>query len=300
MLAYSLPDRYGNTLVNAWLKTHGQDPNSLNPVEMLLYTGNRAIGAFEFVPAYHKMEKSSVIKVEQVFNVVNNMLTEKAGMAASLDDDADSIDKIILMGSSVGGARAKALIAWNEQTNEVMSGHAEVPESYSQWILKFDGIKNDILGSPEGFGRIEMAYYEMAKAAGITMMPSQLYEENGRAHFMTKRFDRIAGTTKIHFQSQYGLRHLDFHGSAYGYAHSYEQVFQTMRGLILPYPDAEEVFQRIVFNIATCNMDDHSKNLGFLMNETGKWQLAPAYDLTFTYNPANLGGTQHSLSLNNK
>jgi serine/threonine-protein kinase HipA len=212
-------------------------------------------------------------------------------------DAGKALQEILLVGTSAGGARAKAIIAWNEETGNVVSGQLMAPKGFSHWIIKLDGVTNDMLGDPKGYGRIEYAYYKMAIECGITMSKSRLLQEGGRAHFMTRRFDRIENNQKLHMQTLCGLCHFDYNNPG---AYAYEQAFQVMRQLRLPYSDAEQFYTRMVFNVISWNMDDHTKNIAFLMNHEGTWRLAPAYDLSYAFNPANKWLARHQMTINGK
>ena len=298
LLADSLPDRFGNQLIDLWLATQGREPGSMNPVERLCYMGKRGMGALEFRPAT-RIEKgdSNILEVSELVNLVQSAVNRKSGLTTNLsNDEAHALLDIIRVGTSAGGARAKAVIAINKH-NTVRSGQMDVPRGYSHWLIKLDGVSDEQLGEPKGYGRIEFAYYKMALDCGIVMSESRLLEENGRAHFMTRRFDRLEHNKKLHMQTLCGLCHFDYNNPN---AYSYEQAFQAMRSLRLPYSAAEQLFRRMVFNVIGSNNDDHTKNISFLMDETGQWSLSPAYDVTFAYNPSNLWLSQHQLSINNK
>ncbi len=298
LLADSLPDRFGNQLIDLWLATQGREPGSMNPVERLCYMGKRGMGALEFRPAT-RIEKgdSNILEVSELVNLAQSAVNRKSDLTTNLsNDEAHALLDIIRVGTSAGGARAKAVIAINKH-NTVRSGQLDVPEGYSHWLIKLDGVSDEELGKPKGHGRIEFAYYKMALDCGIIMSESRLLEENGRAHFMTRRFDRLEHNKKLHMQTLCGLCHFDYNNPN---AYSYEQAFQAMRSLRLPYSDAEQLFRRMIFNVIGSNNDDHTKNISFLMNETGQWSLSPAYDVTFAYNPSNLWLSQHQLSINNK
>jgi serine/threonine-protein kinase HipA len=298
LLADSLPDRFGNQLIDLWLATQGREPGSMNPVERLCYMGKRGMGALEFRPAT-RIEKgdSNILEVSELVNLAQSAVNRKSDLTTNLsNDEAHALLDIIRVGTSAGGARAKAVIAINKH-NTVRSGQLDVPEGYSHWLIKLDGVSDEQLGKPKGHGRIEFAYYKMALDCGIIMSESRLLEENGRAHFMTRRFDRLEHNKKLHLQTLCGLCHFDYNNPN---AYSYEQAFQAMRSLRLPYSDAEQLFRRMIFNVIGSNNDDHTKNISFLMNETGQWSLSPAYDVTFAYNPSNLWLSQHQLSINNK
>lgn len=303
LLADSLPDKFGNALIDAWLATQGRAPESFNAVERLLYTGARGMGALEYRPAIGpKARKAEKINIDALVNLASEVLTHRNNLRASFapGDRHNSLRQILRVGTSAGGARAKAVIAWNPKTNEVRSGQVPAGPGFEYWLLKFDGVagnKDKDLDDPKGFGAIEYAYYKMAVAAGITMNECRLLEESGRRHFMAKRFDRLARGEKLHMQSLAAIAHYDFNSAG---AYSYEQAIMTMRELRLPMEAIEEQFRRTAFNIVARNQDDHVKNIAFLMNKKGTWILSPAYDVTYSYNPKGLWTTQHQMSMNGK
>ncbi len=299
LLADVLPDRYGNELINLWLAQQGRPQNSMNPVEMLCFIGTRGMGALEFEPPVWKAKKRTFsVEIETLVDIAKNMLSKKEAFAANLDDDAKkAVSELVRIGTSAGGARPKAVIAYNEETREVRSGQTNAPKGFEHWLLKLDGVSDVQLGTSHGYGRVEMAYYNMAQACGIIMMPCRLLEENERAHFMTKRFDREGGSTKHHIQTFSALKHFDYNLVM---SFSYEQLFQTMRELKLPYPDAEQMFRRMAFNVAARNCDDHTKNFSFRLKQAAKWELAPAYDVCHAYQPNHQWVSQHALSINGK
>jgi serine/threonine-protein kinase HipA len=300
LLSDSLPDRFGNRILDAWLTRQGRNLQNINPVERLCYTGKRGMGALEYKPAIHPSGnyKSEPLEIKELITLANEILNERSSMGGNLKEDREnSLVNIIKVGTSAGGARAKAVIAYNEQTGEVRSGQADVPENFTHWIIKFDGIKQKELGNTKGYGRIEFAYYKMAVDCGITMSTCKLLEENNRAHFITKRFDRRSGNDKIHLQTLCAIAHFDYNDPN---AYSYEQAFQVMRQMRLPYPDAEELYRRMVFNVIARNLDDHTKNISFLMDNNGEWKLSPAYDVTYAYNPESKWTRRHQLSINGK
>jgi len=299
LLADMLPDKYGNALINSWLATQGRPTDSLNPVETLCFIGKRAMGALEIEPVNPKESStSSKVEIKSLIEIADNILNKREDFHADLSkDEKKALLEILKIGSSAGGARAKALIAYNTKTKDVRSGQANAPRGFSHWIIKFDGVADSQFGASKGYGRVEMAYHLMAKAAGIEMTECDLYEENGRAHFMTKRFDRIEGNEKLHLQSFCALRHFDFNNVGY---YSYEQLFETMRILGLPFPEAEQLFRRMVFNVVARNCDDHTKNFAFLMDNTGKWKLSPAFDVCHAYRPGSSWVSQQSLTVNGK
>ncbi|MBZ0200456.1 MAG: type II toxin-antitoxin system HipA family toxin [Ignavibacteriaceae bacterium] len=298
LLSDALPDRYGNKLINTWLAKQGRAENSMNPVEKLCFIGTRGIGALEFEPAQIKSgTKSFSLEVGSLVEVAKKMLNEREAFLTNLNKDEEkAMMEILKIGTSAGGARPKVIIAYNSKTEEVRSGQGNVPKGFEHWLLKLDGVSGEQFGESSGWGCVEYAYYLMAKECEIEISKSQLLEENGRAHFMTKRFDR-EGNIKHHIQSLCGLQHYNFN-DMYGY--SYEQVFQTMRLLRLTYPEAEEMFRRMVFNVLATNYDDHTKNFSFILKKDEKWKLAPAYDLCFSFDPTNYWVSKQTLSVNGK
>jgi len=299
LLADMLPDRYGSELINLWLAQQGRPQNSMNPVEMLCFIGTRGMGALEFEPVTLKESKRAFsVEIDTLVDIAQRMLSKKEGFVTNLQaDEENAIMEILRIGTSAGGARPKAVIAYNEKTGEVKSGQTNAPKGFEHWLMKLDGVSDVQMGESKGYGRVEMAYYTMAIACGIEMMPSRLLEENGRAHFMTKRFDREGGTTKHHIQTFCAMKHFDYNLVT---SFSYEQLFQTMRELQLPYPDAEQMFRRMVFNVVARNCDDHTKNVAFRLKQGGKWELAPAYDVCHAYQPNHQWVSQHALSINGK
>ena len=308
MLADSLPDKFGNALIDVWLSTKGRKADSFNPIERLCYIGERGMGALEFKPANYKGRTSDVpIEVQDMVKLASNILTNKEKLKANLKHKDDkklkeTLTNLLVVGSSAGGARAKCIIAYNEKTGEVRSGQLKTSQDFSYWLLKLDGVSNNKdkeLNDPSGYGRIEYAYYLMAKDCGIEMMESQLYEENGRAHFMTKRFDRKNGGEKIHMQSLCALGHYDFNMAG---SYSYEQALEMIQYIVkLNMREAlEQQFRRAVFNIIGRNQDDHTKNIAFIMDKKGTWRLSPAFDMVYSYNPNGEWTSKHQMSLNGK
>ena len=298
LLSDSIPDRYGNKLINTWLAQQGRPENSMNPVEKLCFIGMRGMGALEFEPAQIKTGTNSFsLELNGLVDVATKMLNERESFLANLNKEEEkAMMDILKIGTSAGGARPKAVIAYNPKTKEVRSGQGNVPKGFEHWIIKLDGVSGEQFGESFGWGRVEYAYHLMATDAGIEMSESQLLEENGRAHFMTQRFDR-EDNVKHHIQSLCGLQHYDFNDM---FAYSYEQVFQTMRLLRLTYPEAEQMFRRMVFNVLATNYDDHTKNISFILKKDAPWRLAPAYDLCFSYNPTNHWVSHQTLSVNGK
>lgn len=297
MLADSLPDKYGNNIINAWLARQGRTPESFSPVERLCYTGKRGMGALEFTPAIGGETNESVpVEVQELVHLAHKVIHERSQLDTNLNE-LEALTDIIRVGTSAGGARPKAVIALNDKTGEVRSGQVTAPAGFSYWIMKFDGVKDETLGDPAGYGRIEYAYYKMAKQCEIDMTECRLYEEGDRAHFMTKRFDRTDTGVKIHMQSLCAMAHFDFNVAG-GYA--YEQAFQVMRQLRLPHGDAEQLFRRMVFNLVARNQDDHPKNIAFLMDKNGTWRLSPAFDMTYAHNPSGEWTNKHQMTVNGK
>jgi serine/threonine-protein kinase HipA len=300
LLADSLPDKFGNALIDAWLATHGRSPDSFNAVERLCYTGSRGMGALEFFPSLGPKEKTSrKIEVDALVKLASDVLNQRNNLDTTFDDP-DSLRDILRVGTSAGGARAKAVIAWNRKTNEVRSGQGKAGDGFEYWLLKFDGVTGNSdkeLADPQGYGAIEYAYYLMAREAGIQMSECRLLEENGRRHFMTKRFDRLENSEKVHMLSLSGLAHFDFNNAG---AYGYEQAMLTIRQLRLPTSAIEEMFRRMTFNILARNQDDHVKNIAFLMDKHGKWALAPAFDVAYSFNPSGVWTSSHQMTMNGK
>ncbi len=302
LLADSVPDDFGNAVIDQWLLREGRDRASFSPIERLCYIGQRGMGALEFRPAIRNTTRGSVpVDVSALTELAQHVLDLRSGLnvplAAGDADNDDSLDDILRVGTSAGGARAKAVVAWNPRTEEMRSGQVAAPEGFEYWLLKFDGVSNREhgLADPEGYGRIEYAYSLMARAAGIDMSPCRLLLENGRAHFMTRRFDRQATGDKLHMQSLYAMAHLD---NSLAGAHSYEQAFDVARRLALPASDNEQLFRRMTFNVIARNQDDHTKNIAYLMNKTGEWSLAPAFDVIYAYNPSGEWTSRHQMTIN--
>jgi serine/threonine-protein kinase HipA len=303
LLADSLPDRFGNALIDAWLATQGRTPASFTAVERLCYTGIRGMGALEFAPAIGPQpQRAKKIEIDALVKLASEVLAHRKNLKATFASEKRkaALGDILRVGTSAGGARAKAVIAWNRQTNEVRSGQIEAGTGFDYWLLKFDGVtsnKDKELEDPKGYGAIEYAYYLMAQAAGVTMSECRLLEEGGRRHFMTRRFDRLAGGEKLHMQSLCALAHFDFNSAG---AYSYEQALLTIRQLNLPMATVEEQFRRMAFNIIARNQDDHVKNIAFLMDKNGQWSLAPAFDVIYSHNPAGDWTATHQMTMNGK
>ena len=302
LLADALPDRFGNRLIDIWLAETGRAFEDFDPVSRLCYIGRRGVGALEFRPALGNDSKANPLDVAQLAGLANRILDERYQLGGTLGkpDDAKELENILKVGTSAGGARAKAVLAWNPNTGEFRSGQVDAGEHFEHWLLKFDGISNDRsggLGGSQGFGRIEYAYHLMAREAGIEMMDCRLHHEDGRSHFMTRRFDRNEKGQKIHVQSLAALRHYDLNDPR---SYAYEQAMQTIRGLSLGMPAVEEQFRRTVFNVVARNQDDHVKNISFLMDQAGAWKLSPAYDVIYAYNPSGLWTREHQMSMAGK
>lgn len=302
MLADALPDKFGNRLIDAWLAETGRSAGRFSPVDRLCYIGNRGIGALEFEPTIRKATRSKKLEVAQLVDLANRDLSERENLAGRLggEDDAEALEDILSVGTSAGGARAKAVLAWNRDTGEFRSGQVKVDEGYEHWLLKFDGVSNNRdkeLADPQGFGKIEYAYYLMATAAGIDMSECRLHHEGGRSHFMTRRFDRDERGRKVHMQSLGAMQHFDFNDPA---SYSYEQAIMTIRDLGLGMDVVEQQYKRAVFNVVARNQDDHVKNISFLMDRSGTWRLSPAYDVAYSYNPSGSWTRDHQMSLAGK
>ncbi len=307
LLADSLPDKFGNALIDAWLATQGRIPLSFNAIERLCYTGARGMGALEYAPTMAPLfAQSRRIEIDALVELASATLNDRNKLQSSFSnlENKTAMQDILRVGTSAGGARAKAVIAWNPHTNEVRSGQVKANSGFEYWLIKFDGVANNSdkeLADPLGFGELEYAYALMAKAAGINMSECRLLEENGRRHFMTRRFDRDASVAnagdKLHMQTLGALNHFDFNQAG---AHSYEQAFLTMQQLRLPASALLQQFKRMVFNIMARNQDDHVKNIAFLLGKNGQWQLSPAYDITYSYNPHGAWTAQHQMSVNGK
>jgi serine/threonine-protein kinase HipA len=296
LLSDALPDDFGNALINRYMADHGISVTEITSLDRLAYMSNRAMGALTFKPARGPAKtKPTSIELSKL------VIEARKAVTGTIEDDDHAnaaLRGIIDVGTSAGGARAKAVIAWNPQTQAIRSGQLEAPEGFEHWLLKFDGMgKDNELGEPGGYGRIEYAYHLMAKAADISMSECRLLEENGRAHFMTRRFDREGTNTRHHMQTLCSLNHVDYKKKG---ANSYSQLFTTMSALSLPYEQMEEAFRRMVLNVMGRNCDDHTKNFSFRLRQGAAWELSPAYDVTFAHNPDGEWTNQHLMSVNGK
>ena len=297
MLADSLPDDYGNSVIDEWFASKHM-PVEISPLDRLCYMGNRGMGALEFEPANTEqlLNESSILEIKELTVLAKEILNNRTAFQTNLRNNSKAIFDILRVGTSAGGAKPKAIIAYNETTGEVRSGQVQAPEGFSYWLLKFDGIEGGkIKENPLGIGKIEYAYYKMATDCGIKMSESRLLTEGRKAHFMTKRFDRTENGKKLHTQTLCAIGNFDRDER-----YAYEQIFQVMRQLNLPYSELEQMYRRMVFNVIARNHDDHTKNHSFVMDKSGKWSLAPAYDLCYSYSPSGKWTNQHQLSLNGK
>jgi serine/threonine-protein kinase HipA len=303
LLADSLPDRWGTALVNAWLASQGRDQSSFDVVQRLCYVGTRGVGAVEFQPAHEPVVSGEAdLQVDALVRLASEVLAERAEFVAELSEnpDEEAMKAMLAVGSSAGGARPKAFIAYNDATGQVRSGQVEVGAGFRHWLLKFDGVSragDHGLTDPQGWGAVEYAYSEMARAAGIEMTECRLLTENGRRHFMTRRFDRPDNGDKLHMQTVGALEHVSYNEPG---TYSYEQVLLLIRRLGLGTRVVEQQFRRMVFNVVARNQDDHVKNIAFLMDRRGAWSLAPAYDVIWAWKPGNLWLDSHQMSINGK
>jgi len=303
LIADSLPDKYGNAIIDAWLASQGRTAASFHPVERLCYVGSRGMGALEFQPATLGPPTSKRgVEVASLVKLANQILDERArvGGLFSDDDNQEAINDILRVGTSAGGARAKAILAWNQETNEFRSGQVDAGTGFEYWLLKFDGITSSgdtEVATPKGYGKIEYAYHLMAVEAGIEMTTCRLHHEGDRSHFMTKRFDRSANGGKWHMQSLGAIAHYDYRQPA---SYSYEQAIQVIRRMELPRKNMDQLVLRAIFNVVGRNCDDHVKNIAFLMNRRGEWHLSPAFDISYAWNPSGEWTSRHQMSVNGK
>lgn len=300
LLSDSIPDKFGNALIDRWLASQGRAAGSMNPVERLCYVGKRGMGALEYEPAVREgLGRTTDVEVSVLVELANEIVNARSGLDGKLDGNTSGLEQILSVGTSAGGARAKAVLAWNPKTGAFKSGQLSAPPGYEHWLLKFDGVSDSgdrEISDPRGYGRIEYAYYLMASSCGIDMMPSRLHEEGGRAHFMTRRFDRV-GDSRIHMQSLCALCHYDFNQVR---AYSYEQAIQACRSLELGTQAIEQQVRRAFFNVLARNQDDHTKNIAFMMDKAGRWRLSPAFDVAYAFNPEKFWTREHQMSLNEK
>lgn len=303
LLADALPDRWGTALVDAWLAAQGRTPESFDAVERLCYVGTRAMGALEFQPAHEPVAADGAdLQVDALVRLAGEVLADRAAFVAELSEnpEEEAMRTILAIGTSAGGARPKALIAYDEATGRVRSGQLQAHAGFRQWLLKFDGVAragDHGLTDPRGWGTVEYAYWRMARAAGVEMAESRLLEENGRRHFMTRRFDRPDAGGKLHVQTVGALEHVSYDEPG---TYSYEQALLLARRLRLTTPAVEQLFRRMVFNVVARNQDDHVKNVAFLMDRQGTWSLAPAYDVTWAWRPGNRWLNSHQMTIAGK
>ena len=301
MIADSLPDKYGNEIIDSWFAAHGIAEVKVTPLDRLCYIGTRAMGALEFYPSkdIKELNESTVLRMDSLVKLADKVFKDRAAFRESILQEDKNILDILKIGTSAGGAKPKAIVAFNEETNEVRSGQVKAPEGFTYWLLKFDGTTFNENGSkidhPKGIGNIEYAYYKMALDCGIKMMESKLLEEGDSFHFMTKRFDRTDTGDKIHMQTLAAIAHYDRDA-----LHSYEAAFRVMRKIGLNYSEMEQFYRRMVFNVVARNHDDHTKNHSFLMDKNGSWKLSPAYDLCYSYSPTGKWTAVHQMSINGK
>jgi serine/threonine-protein kinase HipA len=301
LIADALPDKFGNQIITEWFTRQGLPVGEITPLERLCYVGQRAMGALEFEPSKSSalLNESTEIYIDELTRLAEDIFTKREAFQERMFQEDKTILDILRVGTSAGGAKPKAIIAYNEQTNEVRSGQVKAPDGFGYWLLKFDGVTysehDSITVNPKGIGNVEYAYYKMAQACGIEMAECRLLTENSNHHFMTRRFDRTDSGNKIHMQTVAGLAHLDR-----DQRHSYEEVFGIIRKMNLPMEASLQLFRRMVFNVVARNNDDHTKNFSFLMDQQGRWKLAPAYDICYSYKPGGRWIGQHQLSLNGK
>ncbi len=300
LIADSLPDKFGNAVINNWLMKQGRQPDRIGAVERLCYTGERGMGALEYRPQTGpNVTTTQTVDVDEIVNLAASILQQRREFAVKPEKEED-LGMLLKLGTSAGGARAKAIIAWNPNTNELRSGQIKAGDGFEYWIIKLDGVdensdkeKND----ETGYGKIEYAYYLMAKSCNIEIMDCRLYEENGRSHFMTKRFDRINGGEKLHMQTLAALTHTDYN---YPGIYSYEETGRMIKLLTNDQSQVEELYKRMMFNVLAMNQDDHVKNISFIMNKELDWRLSPAYDIGFAYNPEGNYTSKHQMTINGK
>ncbi len=304
LLANSLPDNFGNSIINSWLRKQGRSPDTLNPIERLAYIGSRGMGALEFepCPAGKHLTVSTNVEIDRLQELIQNALSSRDQIDVEINGTEKEVTEamydILRVGTSAGGAVPKAIVAINND-GHVRSGQVDAPEGYTHYILKFDGMGDyvgEVQSALSAATRVEYGYYLMAKAAGITMMHSSLLEAEGKAHFLTKRYDRIENE-KIHTLNLAGLAHLGWNPVS---SVDYDDIFKVMRTINLTYAEKEEQYRRMIFNVVTKNVDDHVKNFSFNMYKDGIWRLAPAYDLTFSYDPEGLLESMHKITVDGK
>lgn len=307
MIADSLPDDFGNAVLNAWMALQGRSETDITPLQRLQYTGRRGMGALEYVPAtqVRSLNSSRQVEIQSLVSIAQEILDDRANfnvdLAGNGEADRDAMMALLSVGMSAGGARPKAVLAFNDDFTQVRSGQANVSEGFTHYLMKFDGVSEhrkdkETFGDPMGYGAMEYVYHLMAKLCGIDMMPTRLLDEGSRRHFITQRFDR-RGNEKIHVQTLNGLAHVDFKMPG---SYSYAELMQLARKLKLSAPEAEQILRRMVFNVVARNHDDHAKNFAFILDENHKWKLSPAYDLAYSYKPGSKWVNSHWMTLNGK
>lgn len=311
LIADSLPDDFGNAVLNAWVASQGRSPSDITPLQRLQYTGKRGMGALEYAPAtkLRSLNASQQVEIQSLVSIAQEILDSRGNFEVELkqngQDDREAMMSLLSVGMSAGGARPKAVLAFNEDFTQVRSGQTNVPSGFTHYLMKFDGVsehnKNqETFGDPLGYGAMEFVYHLMANKCSIDMMPCRLLHEGNRRHFITQRFDRIKNS-KVHVQTLNGLAHIDYKKPG---SFSYAELFGIARQLKLSAVDAEQLFKRMTFNIIARNHDDHSKNFAFMLKQDrlkkDKWSLAPAYDLAYSYKPGSKWVNSHWMSLNGK
>ncbi|HWK55264.1 MAG TPA: type II toxin-antitoxin system HipA family toxin [Hyphomicrobiales bacterium] len=306
LVADSLPDDFGNAVLNAWIARQGKTPADITPLQRLQYTGERGMGALGFHPAtrIHGLG-SDQVAIDALVKIAQDILDQRQAPALTLNgvgaEDQEAMLALLSVGMSAGGARAKAVLAFNEDFTEVRSGQARIPPGFTHYLLKFDGVTEhrsdrETFGDPLGYSAMEYVYSLMARTCGIDMMPCRLLPEGRRRHFLTQRFDRI-GNHRIHMQTLNGLAHVSYKQPG---SYSYEELFGVARQLRLGADAAGQLFRRMVFNVMARNHDDHAKNFAFVMDDQGRWSLAPTYDLAYSYKPGSPWVDCHWMLLNGK
>lgn len=306
LISDSLPDDFGNAVLNAWVAAQGRSPDAISPLQRLQYTGKRGMGALEYVPAtqMRHLNASQQIQIQSLVSIAQDILNARDHFSVNLQkagqEDREAMMSLLSVGMSAGGARPKAVLAFNKDFTQVRSGQTKVPDGFVHCLMKFDGVSEhnksqETFGDPLGYGAMEFVYSLMAQKCGINMMPCRLLEEGDRRHFITQRFDRIQNE-KVHVQTLNGIAHVDYKKPG---GFSYPELFTVARQLRLSASEAEQIFRRMAFNIIARNHDDHSKNFAFLLKED-QWQLTPAYDLAYSYKPGSIWVNSHWMSLNGK
>ncbi len=307
LIADSLPDDFGNAVLNAWVAAKGESPADITPIQRLQYIGKRGIGALEFTPAtkLKNLNASQRLEIQSLVSIAQEILDSRADFSVQLtkdaNDDREAMLALLSVGMSAGGARPKAVLAFNDDFTRVRSGQTDAPAGYSHYLMKFDGVSEhnnnkESFGDPLGYGAMEYVYHLLATACGIDMMPCRLLNEGSRRHFITQRFDRL-GNEKVHVQTLNAIAHVDYKKPG---SFSYAELFATARQLKLSAKDAEQLFKRMVFNVVARNHDDHAKNFAFILTADNQWQLSPAYDLAYSYKPGSPWVNSHWMSLNGK